>query len=490
MDAQLGEEVMTTSTVFYGPPGTGKTTTLTKCIEAEVQSGYRVTVVSYTKAAAKEIADRVAARTGVTDLVDARTVHSLAFGLGGCKMASTVDVRKLEDYSKRTGIPFSGRIITEDDDISTTEIGDQYMAIYNLARSTLRNYDDVYYESDRPGHGVEFDYFCQSYDEWKKAHGYYDFSDMLFRAVGVPYTTPVLVVDEAQDLSPAQWRLVYEWAARADRVYLAGDDDQAIYVWSGAKPSGMFDFETDFKAKRVVLDQSYRIPAEVHKLAHDIILPVNGRVDKVYRPRSNIGIVDRYDAVADVPIKENEDTLILYRNHSLRREIEDFLLARGIPHVFDNGGRSVLQSPLADVARAWERGDSWSMLSQPVRHSLRRIYSDKEYRDFEITGEWPFDPLRSGAQSWRLRSALADFRRRAGGQLPDPDGIRIHLSSIHGAKGREADHVVLVNGMSGKTATGYENDKDSERRVFYVGVTRARERLSIVTGENALEILL
>lgn len=481
---------MTQAIVKYGPPGTGKTTSLTDDIEREVRAGHPVTVVSYTKAAAKEIADRAIARTGANDLIHASTVHSLAFALGKCKMSSAVSVDKLQDFTRAAGIPFSGRAVREDDDITQLEIGDQYLAVYNLARARLAGYYPTYENTDRPGMAEEFEYFCTAYDEWKLNHGFYDFADMLTRAVGVPHECPVLVVDEAQDLSPAQWQLIYGWARSAHRVYLAGDDDQAIYVWSGAKPSGMFEFERDFDATRVILDQSYRIPLEVHRLANEIITPVVERVAKAYKPRAEQGLVERYDAFQDVPIRGDEDTLILYRNHSLRRDIEDILLSRTVPHVFDNGGRSILQSPLANVARAWERGEPWTTLSLGVRGFLRRVYDDRQYRAFEATGEWPSDPLKSPLQSYRLRNSLAEFRRANNDQLPDPDGCRIHLSSIHGAKGREADHVVLINGMSGKTVTSYETDKDTERRVFYVGATRARSRLSIVLGENALDILL
>lgn len=478
---------MTTATVFYGPPGTGKTTALVKTIKAELEAGAKVTVVSYTKAAAKEIAARAGAETKA---IHASTIHSLAFGIGGCKMASTVDIDKLKSFSEATGIPFCGRVVTEDDDIQTLEVGDEYMSVYNLARAKLAPYIETYDNSYRPGTAGEFVYFCDAYDRWKQINGYYDFGDMLTRALGRPYEPEVLVVDEAQDLSPAQWGLIYQWARGSKRVYIAGDDDQAIYLWSGADPVGMQHFEKDFDAKRVVLDQSYRIPAEVHSLANDIITPVAGRVNKTYRPRSESGWVDRVDSFTGVAIDSDEPTLVLYRNHSLRRDVEDTLLAHSVAHVFDNGGRSVLQSPLADAARSWERGEPWTMIPAEVRRGLRRIYNDRQYKTFEITGEWPFDPLLSQSQSYRLRAALADFRRKNGGMLPDVHKCKLHLSSIHGAKGREADHVVLVNGMTGKTATNYELDKDAERRVFYVGVTRARKHLTIVTGENATEILL
>lgn len=477
---------------IYGPPGTGKTTRLVEIIGRCIDAGdVNVTVVSYTKAASEEIAARAAAaHPHGADMIKASTVHSLAFRLGDCKMASTVDTVKLEAFTKVSGIPFSGRRITEDDDIGQLEVGDEYMSIYSLARSRRANFMDTYDASHRPGNAQEYDYFCNAYDEWKSEHGYYDFSDMLTRALDKPFHPGVLVVDEAQDLSPMQWALIYQWARNAEMVFTAGDDDQAIYVWSGADVSGMQNFERDFKADRVVLGQSWRIPGEVHTLAQSIIAPVAGRVDKLYKPRPEPGIVDRYDSFTDVVMRQDESTLILYRNHSLRRDIEDTLISLNIPHVFDNGGRSVLQSPLAAVSRAFENNESWYGMDTDAKRHLSRVYNAKDLQRFEMTDEWPGDPLRSNTQSWRLKSTLSAYRRYGGGKLPTPESCNIHLSSIHGAKGREADHVILLNGMSGKTAMGYEVDKDAERRVFYVGVTRARKRLTIVTVENAVEILL
>lgn len=478
------------ATVIYGPPGTGKTTALKDIIAREAASGADITVLSYTKAAAQEISAR--ARKSLEGDVPgtiqrASTIHSLAFALGQCKMASTVDARKLEELTKITGIAFSGRSITEDDDINELEVGDEYMSIYALARAQKRAYCNCYDESHRPGDAYQFAYFCDAYDSWKASNGYYDFSDMLTMAVGVPYVTPVLVVDEAQDLSPAQWELVRGWAATAERVYLAGDDDQAIYVWSGADPQGMADFERDFGATRVILDQSYRIPQAVHKMAVDIITPVENRVAKVYRPRAEAGTIERCDSPMDVTISPDESTLILYRNHSLRGDMVDYLIANEIPHVLDNGGYGVLQSLVAKTVHEWESRTPWSMVPPFVKRYLNRIYSDKQVRDFEITDSWPGDPLASPRISWKLRATLSAYRKN--GVLPRPEDCRVHLSSIHGAKGREADHVILINAMTGRTALSYETDRDEESRVFYVGVTRARHKLTIVTGENAINIL-
>jgi len=62
----------------------------------------------------------------------------------------------------------------------------------------------------------------------------------------------------------------------------------------------------------------------------------------------------------------------------------------------------------------------------------------------------------------------------------------IHLSTIHGSKGREADRVVLINGMTARSAEAMDRDPDSEIRTFYVGITRARHQLDVVDGDNPM----
>lgn len=481
---------MTQVQMIYGPPGTGKTTTLKGIILEETRNpGCVIRVVSHTKAAAAEILSRLTEEEkGRVDL-RAGTVHSFAFGLAGCKKVGVVDWMKLRELSNATGIPIAGRQITDADETGQNDVGDEYLAVYGLAKAKRISYEDAYEASPRPGTEGQFLYFCDAYDRWKDQNGFYDFNDMLTMAIGEAMHSDVLIVDEAQDLSPAQWQLVRQWAGSASKVYVAGDDDQAIYVWGGADPQGMQSFEKEFNGARRVLDQSYRVPALVHSLAASIIETVQGRVDKQYRPRNEIGDLARCTSMGDVKFKNGESVMILYRNHSLRKDIEDFLLAQNILHTFDNGGRSMLQTEYAYVAREYLDKTPWTLIPTSVRKSLSKVYSSADIDKFVLTDNWPYDPLTSYRIPPRIKDALQGIRR-AHGCIPHPDDHRlVHLSSIHGSKGREADHVVLINGLSGKSMQSWDTDQDNERRVFYVAVTRAKHRLTVVAGENSLTIL-
>ena len=95
----------------------------------------------------------------------------------------------------------------------------------------------------------------------------------------------VVIVDEAQDLSLIQWLMVEQLIRKADRAYIAGDDDQAIFNWAGADMGRLGKLQ----CKREILDKSYRIPGKVHTIAQKIITPIVDRVPKVWQPREEAG---------------------------------------------------------------------------------------------------------------------------------------------------------------------------------------------------------
>ena len=110
----------------------------------------------------------------------------------------------------------------------------------------------------------------------------------------------VLIVDEAQDLAELNWRLVDVLSANVAKTYIAGDDDQAIYEWSGARPDRFVDYE----GKNIVLNQSFRIPKTVHNVAERISNKIRKRADKEYKPREQEGAVTEVSSVNLLPLEE------------------------------------------------------------------------------------------------------------------------------------------------------------------------------------------
>lgn len=478
---------------IFGPPGTGKSTEIIKRFKGYIDQGYskdRIGLVSFTKASAQELAERIGVKAGK----NISTIHSMCYRICGVIREQVIGWQHLREFSGIVKMDFSGA--NPDDDEELTD-GDIYLSLHGLAVATVFDYKSVYMKSDRTGSLEQFLWFCDAYDKWKKSNGYVDFGDMLTHSLSLPSPEfDVLFVDEAQDLSRLQWMVINHWCEDIPVVHVAGDDDQAIYVWGGADPSGMSDWETLHNANRNVLGQSWRIPKSVHTLAQHVIHLVDDRVDKPYVSRPEEGTLEYINNEWAVSLKHGEDTLVLYRSHCLREIIEDVLIARNIPYTVDNGKQGLLGGKLAKAVVQYLK------LVENIEKTGMPLMSDRELKYLARSMKYTYklavekeDWTRLGAEWYDvLIGEQSEFNYLK--SVYETHGMRvrptIHLSSIHGSKGREADHVVLINGVTERTSGNMAMTRegyDAEMRTFYVGVTRARHKLTIVEGPNPLKEL-
>ena len=110
----------------------------------------------------------------------------------------------------------------------------------------------------------------------------------------------IVFIDEAQDLSPVQWKMVGIIRENSKYVILAGDDDQAIYGWAGADVKKF----QDIKAKKdIILPQSFRVPGRVQHIANKILdrIPDERRIKKHWKARKEEGFVDYITSIEDIP---------------------------------------------------------------------------------------------------------------------------------------------------------------------------------------------
>lgn len=484
--------------VLYGPPGCGKTTTLmaraTECLKTIRPN--RIGFVSFTKSAAQELAERLGVKPGG----NISTVHSMAFRLARVSRDQVINYGKLKEFQKTSGIEMTGGNPEESENVTE---GDNFLALHNLGKARLQTSpEEVFLNSGVDGTLHGFVYFCEYYEKFKKAHGYIDFADMLDTALNFDGPkVDVLFVDEAQDLSPQQWRLIEHWGQTIPTVHVAGDDDQAIYKFGGADPQGMINFQNKHNAEKHILTQSYRIPATVHVIAQNLIERVSERVEKSYAPRDVKGSVQYFSNSSSLRLEHGEDCMVLYRNHYIRNDIEDVLTARAIPFTVIGGRPGPLEMPTSLCAQMWVKmqerykkaGDTFPKgACYLTRPQLRKIakFAVPKYKDLiekgqllDLVGEHWSRVI--GFYNWDSEIYLKAIEKEYGLDVKPT----IRLSTIHGSKGREADRVILINGMSDKTLAGFEADPDSEIRTFYVGVTRARQMLHIVDAQNPLTIL-
>ncbi len=465
----------------YGPPGTGKTTEMLRRVEEAKLRGTqaeRIAFMSFTRAAASEALSRL----GLKRSNNVSTIHSMCFRALGLKQMQVVDPAKLREFSAQVGVPVIGKSPEDDEERSD---GDAYLDIISYARNTFADPAEVYDYSDRPGTRAEFNMFIRAYSEWKSTYGFYDFNDMLERAAKrvQKLEAEILFVDEAQDLSPLQWRVIERFAKGVAEVHIAGDDDQAIYTWAGADPHGMARFTEKYNGTSEVLSQSHRLPASVHEKSQALIRRVALRIDKTFNPRPDMGLVQVHGNINSVVIKPEEDILFLGRTHSVLREIEKDLIDKRMPYLRESGRPGMYQNKYAKGIIAFKKLERGETLQEFERTQLFHVATTEtrvllERNDYATITKRPF------YVALDIPFRVIDFYRDA-----DLDvSPRLRLSTIHASKGHEAERVILLTDTTARVAQTAEIKPDDETRVWYVGMTRAKNVLDIVEGHNGFKI--
>lgn len=488
-----------TPDIILGPPGTGKTETLLAEVERLLGEGLapeEICYVSFTRRAAREAIVRAGEKFGVGEerFRWFRTLHSLCFRVGGYTRGDVLAGRALAEFADWSGVSFTPhRSATWLEGWQGPEMGDRIMHLENLARVQGRPLRDVYDGTEHDLPWSEVRRVAEDLGTFKSARSMVDYTDMLSNFVAGPPAhlgIRALLVDEAQDLSALQWAVVRRLAEthQLSSFVVAGDDDQAIYEWAGA---AVEDFiALDGRAR--VLHQSWRVPAEVQRVAAEVLGRVERRRPKQWSPRPEPGVVDRAVGFGEVDVGEG-DTLILARNHIwLERDVAPILRREGI-YFSISGEPSVTQETLSAV-RAWESLRRGEQIPAELARVLR-LWLPPDNRGREVTGEQ--DVI--GAAEWGVRAT--EPWHQALTRMP-PDEVsyilamrtrgeelrgvpRVRLSTIHGSKGGQADHVVVLTDMSRRTSRESEQWPDQEARVWYVAVTRARQRLTIVDRPDA-----
>jgi superfamily I DNA/RNA helicase len=470
------------ATAVYGPPGTGKTTWMMDRVAALIKDGYDpqdIMYLSFTKAAAGEVLKRMGVRTSNT----VSTIHSACYRMLELGGSSVINYSKLMKFGQTIGIPFKGNT---DDQMETMEVGDMYLAMYSLARNRLTPFHQTYEESDRPGSEAEFTYFVESYNSWRESNGLIDFTDMLeqYHDEPVEHRCKVVFVDEAQDLSALQWSVIrgITGQPQVEHVFIAGDDDQAIYEWAGADPHGMVAFEEEYTGERVVLGQSYRVPATVHEVVTGISARIENRVPKEYKPRDEPG--DVIWAGIFEPTHQKEG-FILCRSHSIKQKAERLLIERRVPYMSEGGG---LPGPFdckaAKAIRAWKRYKDSGKLSPKDLEMMIAAATDSVRADL-VGGDHKAVLREDPNKIFRIPAMFVDYFRDVDIHVQP----KLTTGTIHSSKGREADQVTVITDWTGRVEAGYAMNPDQELRVWYVATSRAKKLLRLASlGEGGFDV--
>lgn len=489
--------------IILGPPGTGKTTTLLNLVEAELKRGLdptQIGYVSFTRKAAHEAASRAAERFDKKpeEFMWFRTLHSLAFRAMGLKRGDIFEGPAVDEFGKTMGIRMTGRYSVEEGATFGFERGDRILFMENLSRVRQIPLRQQYDEESDEQSWWEVDRIARGLALFKEEKHLVDYTDMLAMFVEQSWTPPlkVLFVDEAQDLSILQWKVVEKLAENCDRVFIAGDDDQAIYKWAGAA----VDYFVDMPGRVRVLNQSWRTPKKVQALSGRILRTIHHRREKVWAPRDEEGIV--HESTLEAVDWSDPDILVLSRNVLYLNAVRDRIRSGG--YMYEYKGASSIKDSLRNAIVSYDR---LTRKGIPQRlEDVKKIYEHMstnvgvKHGHKQLSG---FDPDKLVTMEDLIeRGGLmrTDIWHDAFDRLPARDReyirsclrkreilsqkARIRLSTIHGAKGGEADHVVLLSDMAPRTWREMEKLPDDEARVWYVAVTRAKRRLTIIRPQS------
>ena len=565
-------------------PGTGKTKTLISRIlyllETRKVKPSEITAVTFTNKAAAEMQERLRQQLGKgrsARLIQVGTFHSICL-----------------DLLKKQGMQFTLADETETLDMAADIVKSRNLGLkprqFLQKVSLIKTNSDVVTENDLPDFpdvtpfvalGITKPEYA-AYIEYRQAlrslH-ILDFDDLLTETLNLIKTDPTipaqsfkyLHVDEFQDISPIQYRLIMEWTKRGRELFVIGDPDQSIYGFRGSDDKCFEHLKNDFSDLNIIrLTENYRSTPQVISGAVKVISKNPGmeRVLHPNRPDDNtqvrlvtagsemgeaiftakeinrlIGGIDMLDAQEKQETRTEHktrsfaDIAVLYRTHRQAELLEKCLRREGIPYVIagreDFLAEKTVRGCICFFRSLADQGDTvnrdlclkllWDLEPSRISGSIFETMQEK-YIPFLKKGK-PQKVLEQWIEDMNLTDDIAvnkflgmtvfyksmqEFMdavclgvesdlKRCGGRQYTADCVT--LMTLHGSKGLEFPVTIIYGVRKGvipferdshlkkEDSAGireeFITDMEEERRLFYVGMTRAKEELILTTSREA-----
>lgn len=480
-----------------GPPGTGKTHYLARQATRAAQKygAHRILLTSMTRTAAEVLAHRIPQ----IPPANVGTLHALALRTLNPRPALAETPEGLADWN--TQHP-ARQLTPAGADTELTETMRTHSAV--MAHRATLTPPAAWTIAEQAHHARWTDYKTQTHRA--------DFTDLIEQAIANgphPAGPAVILIDEAQDLSPLEHQLIDTWAATCEHVVLVGDPDQALFSFRGANPTAL---TTRTVHHDIVLHQSYRVPKAVHRAA----ITYHGPTTGTYQPRNHPGSTARSTRT----LRHPDGIAHLIARRLDARPDHTLMVLASCRHMIDpvaeqlTRARVPIHNPMRPGAPRWNNTaeghritayleDPWTLADLAAWTPVIRAGAiPDELRELARTGRagervagpdillqlLGLDhPAARRDLAWLAANLAPGWAKRLTVPMHhalrrQPWQPRTIVGTVHSVKGGEAQVVILAPDLS-RTAA-YATGPDSRgaiRRLGYVAITRASEELVVTT---------
>lgn len=453
--------------------------------ELKTRRSEEIAFVTYTKKGVEEGVRRAcnAMNLAPDDLPYFCTLHALTFRALGYKHDQVFNRIQQNKFNKKYGYNLNICEVSSKYNVHPTK-DTEYFNIYEAIRSGSIT-SEQYASSE-----IDMEYlhhFAHDYEEFKAQECLTDFTDCLVYYVqnGVTLPVKVAMIDECQDITALQWKVIELAFAKAEKIFIAGDENQCLYTYNGARPDFLINFAKQFPTE--YLSISHRIPKQVYYLAKGIVDLIDDKTEKPFDMKKEnvngkIVQIDNFERllnfidVDNLDDKKETEWYIICRNNCYLEEPKDILEENLIPYWTSDG--------------FFMDGEILRRIKDYYNFGLKGYKTEKKKKEFAerfniVDFNLPF--TESNLFTEHKKFIYYNFVECYGIEKLEEMckwNPQILVSSIHHVKGGEARNVALLLDTTRKVDINLYNKLDEELRVLYVAVTRTKENLILIDSSH------